>query len=473
MDISDALVQQVISLLTTSVPIDPTPISLLADQLAISQPHPSLPQDLLPLVVPALKNGNNPPTVLYCISELLSVLLDNSKWYYLQDTVNLADFEAALTCGIPKLQASAARAIGLASEANVLKGQNGLIKLLVKQLLELDYEIIVVSAITDSLTCHLANKPGVLRAFLSDDSILTILGQLHNGSAILQSRLMAIIEKIIIYINEPISSKVVDLFNYSPMALSDNDDILHTVVLVQHYNRLLVHTKQPKAMIDHLQAQIVPMAKLWSDIVRFQPLTDLFKAEVVEFISILSHRLPEVWKDSLAIQFNIPECLVDIKTPAEVRVLILSHIEPIYLAEQLGPSGHLSKITVKASNIGVFMNLVQTQQSFEFMTQLTSTSLLDLSYTDLFALLVQITRFEWSTQQLASHWPRVMSRIIEWDDITEPQSFNLRQQVLEQLFLMSNSDFLEHWKYQIKTAYKELIHGKVSAPIPVVGDSYA
>lgn len=436
--------------------LDVSRVDSMTDQLRLdkslflgpdNEPSNNVIIKLLPPAIGILKSSTETTEDLDHIIDLIEGLLAPKSFDEVLSFISIEDLVQGLESGISPLQIVCINQIAKAQPPDIVANTPLIDKLL-------DIFASPSSSCAEPVQntiIKLASKGQLVVKRIFSESTSNVLFSMHDGgNAILQARLMSLLESILA-LKWEVPAKLVQFSTdvFDPM--SPNWDVLQVLATIQFY-RNVVDTQPSRSLLESIEAQLKAIATLFlhrgehSDVGMFLS-TEIFL--LFKSLSIHDYELFARLDQELKIVKNVLEA-----GSREERISLLTFLNPKYLLQY--PAA-IESVQFKSADITILRNLSTYEPTFQ-KAGFDQTKLLSLSVTDMLHLLVVIVKTPFGLQKLLSDWPQVMNQLISKEDIRNPEVFNLRREVLEVLSHKPASD-LGVWYNGVKQAYGEVVFG--------------
>lgn len=446
------------SVLRSNTDLDVQLITTMTDQLRLdksffvddnNQPSHAVIIALLPPSIAILKSSTESSEDLEPIIELIEAVLSPLSFEEVLTFISIDDLVSGLDSGISPLQIICIKQIAKAQPPDLVANTP-----LVDKLLEIfaDPKTRSTQAVHDALI-KLASKGQLILKRMFSASSSSVLHQMHDSdNAVLQARLMALLESILVLNwDVPVSLIQFPVLIFSPE--SPSWDVLQTITVIQFYRTIIEHV-HPRDLVKDVRDQIFAIAALFAKRNSFSDVRSFLLTEIFLLFREISRQEYELFKE-LDEQYQIVSSVL-MGTDSDDRISLLSYINPRYLLES-SPVHAIDYVQFKASEIPILLNLFSYEPTFNRIDP-DQSRLLSLAYPNLLQLLIGLAQTPFGLKKLLSEWPQVMHAVISRNNIRVPEIFNLRRELLE-ILIDKPEPTLGVWYSGLKTAYQEIIFG--------------
>ncbi|KAF5092810.1 hypothetical protein D0Z00_004400 [Geotrichum galactomycetum] len=430
-------------------PLDPEVLNKVTDQLKLDKSlfvkdnvsDNTVIIELLPLAIGILKTPVAGDVTL--ITELIHALLAYTSFEDVIRFISTDQLLAGLDSGVPALQNVCVAQIAKAKPADLVANTP-----LVDKLLELfaDKDNHAVQSVQDTLVHLASNGELVVRRIFGSPQLSNMK---NSDNAVLQSRLMALLESVL-KLEYLVDSNllVFDAKVFDPSSASW--DVLQTVAVVQFYRTIIENPHVP-TLVKTINGPLEAITKMFSQRDKFEDVKLFLLTEIYLLFRELSYKNYDLFK-TLDGKFNIVNSSL---TDREERVSALTFINPRYIFEFKNST--IEDVRLMSAELPILRNLVTYEPSFTQLG-LNQQNILNIVYGDMLILLLVVIRTPFGLKKLLHEWPQVMNAIINKENVREPEIFNLRREALELLYNKPAAT-LGAWYGGVKEAYKEVILG--------------
>ncbi|SCU98403.1 LADA_0H12794g1_1 [Lachancea dasiensis] len=393
--------------------------------------------------------------------EIFAQALELVSFDLILELFSVQDLVLALQSNVTGLVRIACKALQR-SDPKGLFASSGLIDVLLLQLFEPGTDLGIVTEI-ESVFESLVSDTLIRRRILSDNVSLLLRIKLQ-GDPILLSRLLDLLQVLVLFADCSELNEKLFIFCEEDIRKSLDSDIFAFIAITNYYSALLASIRSEKCskhggawIRTHTMDVVLPtygslfanaendsVAKLYGR----QSIYSLFKE--ISFLDDFGYfeRLESEYLHLSPSNADYEE--------------FLKFVNPEYLIHYQRES-LLHHIQVTPSHLAAIRNLISSLSSFELLKpKLTADRILDMPYYEQMVLLQKLTEFGYSAEYLLLSLSKVMSHLLDdsSDPVTEPQSFELRRTVLENLLSLGD-DALNVWALPIKKAYRSIMTGVV------------
>jgi len=391
------------------------------------------------------------------VIELLDAVLLNLSF---EEVVELFKFDSmvkALNSPNENLQILALKVSSKSTPTDIIANTEVIPKA-VELLASKDTSIRVVNEIEKGLGVLLKGEL-IRRRLLSDNVVSTLFDMKSSKDTTLKTRLLDLVIQLLPFVLEHELTQ--ELYCFEDF-LGDGD-ILYTLNLIRFYTEILNivdSSLNNHWLLNNIQPQIEIIGKLYADRYENTDIEYFALTEISLFLKKLSYVSVYSFK---SIDHKYVKLTKD-------DFFLLATLNPSYLATSY--SSLLKNINVSADNIPVFRNVISDKTSFELIKpKLTTEKLLRLPYLELVAMLVKLSEFQYSAKYLLEELPQIMNKLLQGQNIVEPESYSLRKATIENLVNYPD-ETLDIWKEALNEENYKLSHGN-PAKSQVMIDDYA
>lgn len=444
------------NVLATGAGLDVQLLNRMTDQLRLDKSYFFTENDepsndvilaLLPSAIGILKTSSASAEDLVPVIELIEALLAPRSFDEVLGFISIDDLVSGLESGISPLQTICIKQISKAQPPDLIANTP-----LIDQLLQIfaNPSSTTTQVVQDALV-KLANKGQLVIKRIFSESTSSVLYQMHeSNNAILQARLMSLLENILA-LNWEVPTKLIQ----SPLEVFDPEssdwDILHTLSTVQFY-RTIVENPYPKTLINDIKEQIEAIVKLFAKRNEYGDVRMFLLTEIFLLFRNLSRKEYDFFADLDGKYKLVEGVLAD--SNVDERISLLTFVNPKYLLQY--PSA-IESVRFKSADIPILRNLCTYEPTFKKLDP-DQAKLMTLSYQDLLLLLLVIVKTPFGLTKLLSEWPQVMTSVVSKENIRVPEVFNLRRELLE-ILMHKPASTLGVWYGGVKVAYGEVVFG--------------
>lgn len=396
---------------------------------------------LLPLAIKVLKTPIAGDVTL--ITNLIQALLAYTSFEEVLHIISIDQLIAGLDSGVPPLQNVCVDQIAKAKPADLVANTP-----LVDKMLEIfaNKDNHAVQKVQDTLV-HLASNGELVVRRIFGSAQLDYMK--NSGNAILESRLMALLESVL-KLEYNVDSKLLVFGDevFDPSIASW--DVLQTVAIVQFYRTIIENPHSP-SLVKIIINPLVAITRMFLLRDKFEDVKLFLLTETYLLFRELSYKEYDLFK-KLDDEFNVVDSSL---SENEERISVLTFINPRYIFEF--KNFVIANARLKSAELPILRNLVTYEPTFTQLG-LNQQKILNLLYGDMLILLIVIIKTPFGFSKLLHEWPQVMTAIVNKDNVREPEIFNLRREVLELLY-NKPATALGAWYGGVKEAYREIILG--------------
>ncbi|SCV00318.1 LANO_0F06260g1_1 [Lachancea nothofagi CBS 11611] len=371
----------------------------------------------------------------------------------------VGDLMNVFNSNVPSLIKLACRVIQRSDPKGLFAG-SGLIDLLLIQLFDTKTDVGVIAEIESALK-ELSCDVLIRRRILGDNAVL-LMRTKTNSDPICTARLLELLQSIFPYANSGELNNKLFIFSGKNIIESIDRDIFLFIAITNYYSRLLevVRNKNESGhsgarILNHILNEVIPTyGKLYREQETHFTAWNYGRKYIFNLVKEIS-----LLRESEYFRL-LDEKYLHITASNPDFLEFLKFVNPAYLIENQGKA-IMDMLRVTPSHLAVFRNLISNESSFNTIKEkLNADRILEMPYIEQMVLLQKLTSYDYSAYYLLNNLSKVMSNVV--DDkagrITEPETFELRREVLENLLLLPN-DFLNVWADPIKKSYRGITTG--------------
>ncbi|CCK69295.1 Hsm3p KNAG_0C01810 [Huiozyma naganishii CBS 8797] len=386
--------------------------------------------------------------------ELLSAVLQITRFDAILEAYSMADLEQALKSGISPLIQSACQVIQTSDPKGAL-ASSGLFEILLHLYFDVNTDIAVVKEI--DTTWELLMCDDRVRNTILAQNVKLLLEVKEQFKPIPMARLLHLLGIIFRELKTP-TEYVPNLFVFEKNELVEalKTDIIMFLNIVKYYSTLLesIAETNHEWALHNLIHSMFDISELFAEREQFPDIVAYGKSFLFTFFRHISYL------NDLATFRKLDEKFLHISEGNEFLSDYLSFVNPQYLFDF-----HKDLIdtyaTVSAFKLPILRNMVSNNQTFQLVKpKLTADAILAMAYPEQMVLLQKMSQYIYCVQYLVHNLPKVMSSLIDnnYTPITEPETVDLRTQVIENM-LHYEKNVLDAWSIPLQNEYIKLNHG--------------
>lgn len=246
---------------------------------------------------------------------------------------------------------------------------------------------------------------------------------------------------------------------------SDNDDVLQIVLYVQFYGKLVQELNRfghDSTIFENVKPCLRDLIALFQTRQNDSTVESFYSIEIVDLLIHLSHSTVNQiinFNNEIIEEFKMFKSY-NIFLNLDCDIKLLSAYNPRYFQVELVKE-ILDDVPIFSKKyFTILLNAIGSSVLFEeLVPHLTTSKISGLSLDLLYKLLLQISRFEYSTKYLLNSLPNIVSNyLIDPTVITESDIWSLRKETLHNL-LTNNTD-LDVWYDNIYKNYNIMCYGR-------------
>ncbi|CAN6612530.1 DNA mismatch repair protein Hsm3p [Trichomonascus vanleenenianus] len=416
-------------------------------------------QLIVPALLPKLAQVVQLPLDDYtAVVKLLGKILERLKFQETLEYVNVDQFAAALVEGSKEIQLMGVKHIETCDPPDLV-ANTILIELLLRLALNESDGFDVANASIHAVVV-LAKADLVRRRLFTDPSCVGQLKEVfHGNNGILQSRLMEIVAETIPFDTET-NYIPLYLLAYPPDTLCDMSDVLAVVAKVQFYSKLLPSISSNDIIVEELLPQFDAIAQLYARMKDDPEIRMFLGNDIFEFLGALSKYRPQAFA-----AFDQDIGIVGrIDNYSDDGIVFLSLLDPGYLVENRPEI--ISTIRIKAKTVRAVRKFVLHQGAYSLL-RLDADKVLELPLLEIMVMIGALASTNWGRHDLLTQRPKLMTKLLENEDINDLDVLAFRRQAIEKLLDRPPAE-LGPWLGGLKELYRRIIYGEGSKTAPGV-----
>lgn len=369
------------------------------------------------------------------------------------------DLTLAIESHVEELVLLACEVIGRSDPKGLLASSR-----LVDVLLEtLFYETTSLAVVTKiETTLELLSSDDLIRRRILHDNNSLLMHIRSSSNAVLLTRYLSLLQCILVHLESSEYEDKLYIFHEHDIRQALEADVFLFISLTDFYTSLIKDLKQ-KSLLGRsglsnmkrvLEVVIPTYGKIYAQRDELLIVKIYAQKRIFSLFREISMLEDLGYFDCLDIQF------LHLSPDNSDFSEFLKFINPLYLMK-IQRDYIFDTLVVSPSHLPTWRNFISNEESFDILKgKLNPKAILSLPYFEQMVLLEKMTNYLYSTHYLLNELPRVMSNLLDDEErsITEPETFELRRAVLENL-LSCGDAILDVWSEPIKGAYRLIVNG--------------